>query len=390
VVMAGWTPDEVELYLKQSYNQIDLILPEELVKVESVLSFKDVKPDISIKEQYKFDQLEPQRNQFDNDTEYVGNEMDDFLDDDYSDDDAFSKPKAKKRQKIKAKLKPKGKKKLLTDGPEHKPAKTSNGKVKQEKNISEFDEKVDGTLVKDETEFICHLCGIHCPSKSSLTNHLQMNCGNVCEICKEILGNKTEVKQHMFLVHKKIKTSFHTNTELNFACSQCPKRYASMHTLNNHIKKAHNKEVSKVQCPDCGNLFSSTAALRKHSSLHKPPELPCPICGKLFHNQTYLMRHATSVHGDSEDKKFKCEVCGKGFTNKHALEGHHNWHYNLKPFQCRWCERNYQNQSNCNAHERKSHKLEYQATLTKGNRRIQVEGSKDKYIAIPQPEPQQS
>ena len=46
----------------------------------------------------------------------------------------------------------------------------------------------------------------------------------------------------------------------------------------------------------------------------------------------------------------------------------------------RWCERNYQNQSNCNAHERKSHKLEYQATLTKGNRRIQVDPSKDKYI----------
>ena len=43
VVMAGWTPDEVELYLKQSYNQIDLILPEELVKVESVLSFKVAK-----------------------------------------------------------------------------------------------------------------------------------------------------------------------------------------------------------------------------------------------------------------------------------------------------------------------------------------------------------
>ena len=90
-----------------------------------------------------------------------------------------------------------------------KPEKSSNGKVKVEKN-NDFEEKVDGTLVKDETEFICHLCGIHCPSKASLSNHLQMNCGNVCEICKEILGNKTEVKQHMFLVHKKIKTSFHT------------------------------------------------------------------------------------------------------------------------------------------------------------------------------------
>ena len=55
----------------------------------------------------------------------------------------------------------------------------------------------------------------------------------------------------------------------------------------------------------CSLIFDLIAALRKHSSLHKPPELPCPICGKLFHNQTYLMRHATSVHGDSEDKKFK-------------------------------------------------------------------------------------
>ena len=158
----------------------------------------------------------------------------------------------------------------------------------------------------------------------------------------------------MFLVHKKIKTSFHTvsfhlhnksyynfillqNTELNFACSQCPKRYASMHTLNNHIKKAHNKEVSKVQCPDCGNFFSSAgtysfslkkfliiililkAALRKHSSLHKPPELPCPICGKLFHNQTYLMRHATSVHGESEDKKFKVINSINVFQIKYVL-----------------------------------------------------------------------
>ena len=38
--MAGWSPTEVELYLKQTYNQVDLILPEDLVKVESFLSLK--------------------------------------------------------------------------------------------------------------------------------------------------------------------------------------------------------------------------------------------------------------------------------------------------------------------------------------------------------------
>ena len=142
---------------------------------------------------------------------------------------------------------------------------TAEGREKLEKLINEeVEERVGESQIKEESEFICHLCGIHCPSKSSLTNHLQMNCGNVCEICKEILANKTEVKQHMFLVHKKIKTSSHnSNTQLNFACSQCPKRYASIHTLNNHIKKTHNQEVSKVQCPDCGNFFSSGGKIIK-------------------------------------------------------------------------------------------------------------------------------
>ena len=75
-----------------------------------------MKPDISLKEPFRSDELETQRNQLDNNTEYVGNEMDDFLDDDYSDDDAFSKPKVKKKHKIRTKSKQKGKKKIKTDG----------------------------------------------------------------------------------------------------------------------------------------------------------------------------------------------------------------------------------------------------------------------------------
>ena len=71
-----------------------------------------MKPDISLRE--PCDDIESQRSNL---HEYVGNEMDDFLDDNYSDDDAFSKPKLKKRQKIKAKTKQKGKKKALKEGP---------------------------------------------------------------------------------------------------------------------------------------------------------------------------------------------------------------------------------------------------------------------------------
>merc|ERR1712142_1004726 len=43
VILADWTVEEVELYMKQTYNQVDLPVPEPeaLVKVESILSFKE-------------------------------------------------------------------------------------------------------------------------------------------------------------------------------------------------------------------------------------------------------------------------------------------------------------------------------------------------------------
>ena len=40
IVLAGWSQEEAELYVKQTYNQVELLVPEELVKVESVLTFK--------------------------------------------------------------------------------------------------------------------------------------------------------------------------------------------------------------------------------------------------------------------------------------------------------------------------------------------------------------
>ena len=53
IVLAGWTKEEAELYMKQTYNQVDLLLPEELVKVESVLSFR-VRPQPAVSYQFLF------------------------------------------------------------------------------------------------------------------------------------------------------------------------------------------------------------------------------------------------------------------------------------------------------------------------------------------------
>ena len=222
--------------------------------------------------------------------------------------------------------------------------------------------------------FICHLCGINFPSKASLSNHVKMQCSNVCEICKEVFSSKTEVKTHIFQVHRMVtKMRNMENTKLSEECEECGKRYSNKTVLGLHIKNAHTKDgLEKVQCNECGKLFSNKGALKKHSSLHRPPELPCPICGKLFHNSQYLLRHAMSAHGNDSDKKHKCDICNKGFDNLTTLEGHKNWHLNLKPYKCRWCDRTYQNQPNCAAHERKRHAEEYRALLTVKHRKVAV------------------
>ncbi|XP_023336017.1 zinc finger protein 366 [Eurytemora carolleeae] len=226
-----------------------------------------------------------------------------------------------------------------------------------------------------KTGIICHLCGTSFLSPSLLKAHLAMNCENVCEICRSVLHNRTELREHMFKVHHKvIKRRTGEDTEKTVHCTQCTKSYTKQFQLNHHVKKVHNAEVVpvKFQCQECGKLMSSRVALRKHSSLHKPPEHSCPICGKLFHNRQYLSRHALSQHAEQGIQKHQCDMCDKGFNNKEALQGHRNWHLNLKPYQCRWCERSYQNTSNTAAHERKSHRDVYMASLKNGNRRFQI------------------
>jgi len=231
----------------------------------------------------------------------------------------------------------------------------------------------------DVSDIICHLCGISFVNRSLLSSHLSMKCENVCSICKTIFSNRSDVREHMLMAHHKIlKRKSNLDAARPYQCALCSRNYVAESHLKVHVTKNHSiidKDVAdppqKFQCQDCGKLVSSKLALKKHVSLHKPPGLGCPICGKMFHNKSYLSRHVISQHGEQSDKKHKCDMCEKGFNNKMALEGHKNWHLNIKPYQCRWCVRTYQNTSNCAAHERKTHRANYESALQNGNRRVQ-------------------
>ena len=62
-------------------------------------------------------------------------------------------------------------------------------------------------------------------------------------------------------------------------------------------------------------------------------------------------------HPKEEDKKFICPECDKRFVTNHLMEKHRmSVHLKLRPYNCRYgCEFAYNDSSNRNAHERKTH-----------------------------------
>ena len=63
---------------------------------------------------------------------------------------------------------------------------------------------------------------------------------------------------------------------------------------------------------------------------------PCVQCGKLY-GSSKMTRHIASAHSNQNLRKFKCEVCGKGFTTCQNLKDHNNVHTGEKPYKCELC-----------------------------------------------------
>lgn len=93
------------------------------------------------------------------------------------------------------------------------------------------------------------------------------------------------------------------------------------------------------RCEVCGRHFSQLRRLINHAACHKPEKSSqCEQCGKSFARRDKLLRHMF-VH--SEEKMFSCHVCEKRFSRRDKLSDHLKSHQTDEIHNCNVCQRQF-------------------------------------------------
>lgn len=106
---------------------------------------------------------------------------------------------------------------------------------------------------------------------------------------------------------------------INLTCSVCNKVFESSHILEAH-ERTHKSP--KYKCDECGKGFSQLRNFKYHVSVHKGTKefaAKCPECDKLFNDKGYLSSHL-KIHRNK--KEYACPHCPKSFNQRVAFNMH--------------------------------------------------------------------
>lgn len=121
-----------------------------------------------------------------------------------------------------------------------------------------------------------------------------------------------------------------------FQCKVCGKITQKQNTMSTHVTTKHTSRRDH-ECPDCGELFVQSSALRSHMRTHGDGEKhicgfdDCEVeCSALSNLCVHIMRthfpgdckkYAVEIESET-GKKFSCRNCEKGFNSQTALYYH--------------------------------------------------------------------
>ena len=106
--------------------------------------------------------------------------------------------------------------------------------------------------------------------------------------------------------------------------------------------------VKKEVCTICGKAAKRIKEHMKRFHV-KEKNIQCDKCDYRCRVKSQLSAHMR-IHIDPEDRKYKCEICFKGFLVPRKLKEHILTHANIKPFKCAICNQAFSNYSGHRQH----------------------------------------
>ncbi|KAJ4425518.1 hypothetical protein ANN_27712 [Periplaneta americana] len=113
-----------------------------------------------------------------------------------------------------------------------------------------------------------------------------------------------------------------------------------------------HEDKKEFKCNVCGKCFSQSKQLKTHENRHNDIRTFIPrsnVTGKSSFIQFTQEKHEQQL---TDRKSLKCEVCGKSFTESSALKRHVRKHTGEKPFKCDICGKSFSEAGTLTSHTR--------------------------------------
>lgn len=117
-----------------------------------------------------------------------------------------------------------------------------------------------------------------------------------------------------------------TNSEAKLHCKICNSSFSSKSLLYKHLR-GHTSDEKPFKCNECGQGFTLSSNLRQHRIIHRGYKpFQCEFCGKKFMRSNVYKQHRR-IHTGEE--MHKCTLCPSEFLQKYALIKHMKKNHNI-------------------------------------------------------------